>query len=421
MTKAPPDRLAPQSWMRTPAIRRVVAALEEGGEEARLVGGCVRDALADRPIKDIDLATPLRPEAVIERLERAGIRVVPTGLSHGTVTAIVGPRKDAVEITTLRVDRETDGRRAIVDFTDDWTADAARRDFTINAISLSSDGRIHDPFGGAADLAQGRVRFVGEARQRIREDYLRLLRFFRFHAYYGRGAMDPEALAAARELAPGLARLSAERVREELLRLLAAPDPLVCLEAMREGGVLQVILPEAGSLQVLESLLRLEHRSGVAHDTILRLAALLVEESQAAESAGARLKLGTKDQRALSLIRSLAESLGAGEGADDVDGALHRHGPAAVERAQALAWARMEEPPAAAARADRLTHIRAWREIAFPLSGKDLLAAGVESGPEMGRLLRTLEEWWLEEDRRPDREACLERLHECVQPSGGSK
>jgi poly(A) polymerase len=233
MTKAPPDRLAQQAWMHTPAIRRVVAALEEDGEEARLVGGCVRDALAGRPIKDIDLATPLRPEAVIERLERAGIRVVPTGLSHGTVTAIVGPRKDAVEITTLRVDRETDGRRAIVDFTDDWTADAARRDFTINAISLSSDGRIHDPFGGAADLAQGRVRFVGEASQRIREDFLRLLRFFRFHAYYGRGAMDPEALAAARELAPGLARLSAERVREELLRLLAAPDPLACLEAMR--------------------------------------------------------------------------------------------------------------------------------------------------------------------------------------------
>jgi len=421
MTKAPPDRLAPQAWMHTPAIRRVVAALEEDGEEARLVGGCVRDALAGRPIKDIDLATPLRPEAVIERLERAGIRVVPTGLSHGTVTAIVGPRKDAVEITTLRVDRETDGRRAIVDFTDDWTADAARRDFTINAISLSSDGRIHDPFGGAADLAQGRVRFVGEASQRIREDYLRLLRFFRFHAYYGRGAMDPEALAAARELAPGLARLSAERVREELLRLLAAPDPLACLEAMREGGVLQVILPEAGSLQALESLLRLEHRSGVPHDTIVRLAALLIEGSQATEAAGERLKLSTKDQRALSLLRSLAESLGAGEGVEDVGRALHRHGPATVERAQALAWARMEVPPAAAARADQLTRIRAWREIAFPLKGKDLLTAGLAPGPEMGHLLRALEEWWLEEDRRPDREACLERLHKCVRPGGGSK
>ena len=197
----------------TPAIRRVVAALEEDGEEARLVGGCVRDALAGRPIKDIDLATPLRPEAVIERLERAGIRVVPTGLSHGTVTAIVGPRKDAVEITTLRVDRETDGRRAIVDFTDDWTADAARRDFTINAISLSSDGRIHDPFGGAADLAQGRVRFVGEASQRIAEDYLRLLRFFRFHAYYGRGAMDPEALEGVFRQVPAIHRFPANMAK----------------------------------------------------------------------------------------------------------------------------------------------------------------------------------------------------------------
>jgi poly(A) polymerase len=190
---------------------------------------------------------------------------------------------------------------------------------------------------------------------------------------------------------------------------------------MHEGGVLQVILPEAGSLQALESLLRLEHRSGVSHDTIVRLAALLIEGSQATEAAGERLKLSTKDQRALSLLRSLAESLGAGEGVEDVDRALHRHGPATVERAQALAWARMEEPPAAAVRADQLTRIRAWREIAFPLSGKDLVAAGVEPGPEMGRLLRALEEWWLEEDRRPDREACLERLHKCVRPRGGSK
>jgi poly(A) polymerase len=419
MTEPSPDRLAPQSWMHSPEIRRIITALTEEGEEVRFVGGCVRDALAGRPIKDIDLATPLRPDRVVERLERAGLRVVPTGLSHGTVTAVVGTHKENIEITTLRVDRRTDGRRAEVDFTEDWTADAARRDFTMNAISLTPDGRIHDPFGGAEDLAKGRVRFVGDARKRIKEDYLRLLRFFRFHAYYGSGPMDRDALAAAHELAPGLKRLSAERVRDELLRLLAAPDPVACLETMVETAVLAQALPEAGSLRALGSLLRLERGTDAAGDPLLRLSALLAVGQKTVASAGTRLKLSTRDIRGLSLHDTLADSLGEAVPDATLTRLLHGHGSATVMRAQLLAWSRRDEPPPAAERRERMRHIEDWRMVAFPLSGKDLVAEGIAPGPEMGDLLRDIEEWWLDEGRRPDRAACLERLRERLGERGG--
>ena len=221
----PVARLTPQDWMQSPAVEAVIAALEAGGGEVRFVGGCVRDMLAERPIKDIDLATPMAPETVMQKLEAAGLKVVPTGLKHGTVTAVSQGRP--FEVTTLREDVETDGRHALVAFTDSWEADAARRDLTMNALSLSPAGDLYDPFGGREDLAAGRVRFVGAARIRIAEDYLRLLRFFRFHAYYGRGEPDPEGLAAAEALAPGLTRLSAERVRDELVALAggAGPEP----------------------------------------------------------------------------------------------------------------------------------------------------------------------------------------------------
>jgi len=200
------DRLAPQPWMTAPETRAVVAALTADGTEVRFVGGCVRDALLGRPVKDVDIATPDRPQRVMELLARAGIRAIPTGIEHGTVTAVVG--RTPFEITTLRRDVETYGRRAKVAFTDDWTADAARRDFTINALSCTPDGRLYDPFGGLADLRAGRVRFVGDPEARIREDVLRLLRFFRFYAHYGAAPPDPAALAACRALAPLLPGLA---------------------------------------------------------------------------------------------------------------------------------------------------------------------------------------------------------------------
>ena len=226
----PAGRLEPQPWMSAPETRAVVAALSADGAELRFVGGCVRDALADRPVTDFDLATPEPPERVVALLQRAGIKAVPTGIEHGTITAVSGGMP--FEVTTLREDVETYGRHAKVAFTDDWVADAARRDFTINALSCSPEGLLYDPFDGLKDLEAGRVRFVGDARARIHEDALRLLRFFRFHAHYGRGAPDLDGLAAASDLAPHLAALSGERVRNELLRLLAAPDPVPVVDIM---------------------------------------------------------------------------------------------------------------------------------------------------------------------------------------------
>ncbi|MFQ5959208.1 MAG: CCA tRNA nucleotidyltransferase, partial [Alphaproteobacteria bacterium] len=248
----PAGTIEPQRWMTVRATRAVVDALRAQGAEVRFVGGCVRDAVAGRKVTDVDIATPDPPETVIRLLEAAGIRVVPTGIKHGTVTAVVARRP--FEITTLRRDVETYGRHAKVAFTDDWTADAARRDFTINALFCAPDGTLYDPFGGLDDLRAGRVRFVGDAVQRIREDVLRLLRFFRFYAHYGRPPPDAEALAACRAMALALPSLSGERVCAELLRLLAADDPAAVLELMIEADVLEFVLPEVAGVGALAEL-----------------------------------------------------------------------------------------------------------------------------------------------------------------------
>src|SRR6201993_2254189 len=230
-------RIEPQSWMVEPATRDVIEALGAGEVQARFVGGSVRDALLGRQIEDIDIATPARPERVIELLEKHGIKVVPTGLAHGTVTAIAGTPPRHFEITTLRRDVETYGRRARVAFDADWAADAARRDFTINDIFLDPDGTLHDPVGGLADLRARRVRFVGDPATRIAEDVLRLLRYYRFEARFGTGTGDAEARAACRAAAHLLPSLSAERVSQELVKLLEAADPIAVLRMMQKDGV----------------------------------------------------------------------------------------------------------------------------------------------------------------------------------------
>src|SRR5207248_5127330 len=270
------SRLAPQPWIEEPATRAVLAALKEADIAARFVGGCVRDAILGRPIADIDLATPARPEEVIAALEKAGIKAVPTGIAHGTVTAVVPPRH--FEITTLRRDVETYGRHAKVAFDADWAEDAARRDFTINAIDLDPDGTLHDPAGGLADLAAHRVRFVGEAAKRIAEDVLRVLRYYRFEARFGTGTGDAEARAACRAAVPLLPRLSAERVARELLRLLGVPNPVPALRMMAQDGVLAAILRKATRLDRLEHLISLEAQA----DPLRRLAALVETDADGA-------------------------------------------------------------------------------------------------------------------------------------------
>ncbi|HEV7369688.1 CCA tRNA nucleotidyltransferase [Arenibaculum sp.] len=399
-------RLALPPALSAAAVGRVLDALARGGAEVRFVGGCVRDAILGRPVRDVDLATDALPQGVMALLRAAGIGVVPTGVAHGTVTAVVDGTP--VEVTTLRRDVETDGRRAVVDFTDDWREDAARRDFTMNALSLSPDGTVHDFFGGIADARAGRVLFVGDPEARIREDVLRILRFFRFQAHYGRGAPDAAALAACRRLAPLLPRLSGERVRAELLRLLEAPDPAPVWRLMADEGVLARLLPEAADLGRLDALAGLERAGGAAPDPLRRLAALLPGSAAAALDVAARLRLSNRERDRLVLLaepplavdpsspdrgnRRALHRLGAAHFADLVllEAAARRLGRAAIE-------------PALAAAA-------AWRPVSFPLAGRDLQARGVPPGTGMGRLLKELEAWWEDRDYRPDRAACLAEL-----------
>lgn len=368
---APTLRLPPPAFLSDPGLAAVLAALPE----ARVVGGAVRDALADRPVADIDLATPRPPDAVMAALRDAGLKAVPTGLDHGTVTAVSDHR--GFEVTTLRRDVATDGRHAAVAFTDDWRADAARRDFTFNAMSMTPDGAVFDYFGGAADLLAGRVRFVGDAPTRVAEDYLRILRFFRFHARYGTGAPDPDAVAAVRGGVPGLARLSAERVWSELKRILMAPDPRGALALMAETGVLAAVLPEGADPAPLSALVA----AGAPAEPLLRLAALLTGDAGAVAD---RLKLSGAERDALLAL------LAAPVPPDGSDDAALRRALADWPRAALLggAWLAHRDHDVRARLADLPVPV-------FPLQGRDLIAAGMRPGPAMGETLRSLRDWWL--------------------------
>jgi poly(A) polymerase len=410
----PAGKIEPQDWMVAPETRAVLEALGADGAELRFVGGCVRDAVAGRPVKDVDLATPDPPERVMELLERAGIKAVPTGVEHGTVTAVSGGRP--FEVTTLRVDVESYGRRARVAYTDDWQADAARRDLTINALSCAPDGTLYDPFGGLADLRDGRVHFVGDPRQRIREDYLRLLRFFRFHAHYGTGAPDPESLAAATGLAADATGLSGERVRDELLKLLAADDPLPVLELMHAHDVLRSFLPEAAGTAVVAALLTVEP-GGQRPDSLRRLAALLEADSKAAKAVAKRLRLSRAERERLGRLLTAAggseSALRAGMPENRLRVALYHLGAEAARDGLLLDWARHPEAARAKLCADLqagLATVAAWRPMKFPLKGRDAVALGLAPGPGVGALLAEVEAWWIAEDFQPDRAACLARL-----------
>lgn len=402
----PPVRLTitPQPWMTRPESRALLTVLARDGGQARFVGGCVRDALAGRAVKDVDLATPLLPEEVQRRCEAAGFKVIPTGLAHGTVTAIVNHRP--YEITTLRRDLETDGRHAVVAFTDDWQADAARRDLTMNALFCDGEGRVTDFFGGVADLRAGRVRFVGEARRRIEEDYLRLLRFFRFQAHFGKGEPDLEGLRAAVELAPQLERISAERKRDELLKLLAAPDPLPVLRLMQKHGVLAHVVPGMRGLNTVAALLRLSPSS----DALLRLAAILPRGKGRAAWAAGKLRLSNEDRDRLTLLLEPPSDPSALLDPAALRRALYTHGPAAVVDLARLAVA--EKTLALADLAAVQAAAAAWVPRSLPVKGQDLLDLGLKPGRQVGAVLRELERWWVEEAFRPGRDALLTRAKE---------
>jgi len=419
----PIGQLSPQGWMQAAETRAVIAALTADGAEVRFVGGCVRDSVQNRPVRDIDIATPDPPERVLALLDEAGIRAIPTGLAHGTVTALIGPAR--FEITTLRRDVVTDGRHAQVAFTDDWVADAARRDFTINALSADPQGRIYDPFNGLADLGAGRVCFVGNPLRRIEEDRLRLLRFFRFHAFYGRGAAcDLAALAACRQLAPHLTDLSGERIAAELLRLLESDDPATILLVMQGVGVLAVILPEGEDITRLRQLAWLERRGlarpDVRPDPLRRLAALLGPDSAAARAVAARLKLSGAARDRLVALAAPDSAIGPGLDPAAFRRALRRLGGDLVRDWVLLAWARHRiglrhaDPADTAGWVALLDQAAAWVPVALPVGGRDLLALGMQAGPEVGRLLARIERWWEDRDYRPTRDECLEAAGRAV-------
>jgi poly(A) polymerase len=397
-------RIPPPPWINEPASRALLDTLAEAGIAARFVGGCVRDTLLGRPaaeIADIDIATPAPPQAVLAALDKAGIKGVPTGIAHGTVTAVVPPRH--YEITTLRRDVETDGRHATVAFGVGWAEDAARRDFTINAVYLDPDGRVHDPVGGLADLAAHRVRFVGDPATRIAEDVLRVLRYYRFEARFGTNTGDAAARAACRAAIPLLPKLSAERVSRELRRLLEVSDPVPVLRMMQEDGVLPAILPEATRLDRLDRLIA--NKFEPASDPVLRLAAMVDADAKGMAAMAERQRLSNAwRDRLVGLARPWPLDLTADE----------RHQRLALYR---LGFERMLDLAAltgADAGRDRVRKFfelaSKWKAPVFPLAGRDVIALGIPPGPRVGELLDAMRRWWEEHDFASDRAACLAQL-----------
>ena len=382
------------AFLADPGLHAILDALPA----ARIVGGAVRDALAGRPIADVDIATPDPPASVQAALASAGIRSVPTGIAHGTVTAIRDGR--GFEITTLRRDVETDGRHAVVAFTDDWGEDAARRDFTINAMSMARDGVVFDYFGGQADLRAGLVRFVGDPATRITEDYLRILRFFRFFARYASGPPDPDAVAAIRQAVPGLATLSVERVWSELTRILSAPVPSTAIRLMDETGVLAAIMPEGADPGRLDRLIA----AGAPVDPVLRVAALLTGDPLAFAT---RLRLSVADRDRLVALRR------APVPAPEADDAALRRLLADNDKAVLIDRMWLEEPMQTQLR----TRLAALPVPVFPLEGRDVLALGVQPGPLVGSLLRQVRTWWLHGGCSADTASCRFELARLAQPA----
>jgi poly(A) polymerase len=409
------ERLDPkrEEWMSAAQTRRLLEALGANGGQARFVGGAVRDALLRRKVKDIDIATPLLPAEVVRRLEAEHIRAVPTGVDHGTVTAIVDEK--SFEITTLRRDTATDGRHATVTFSTDWKEDAARRDFTINALYAAPDGEIFDYFGGLADLQAGQVRFVGDPATRIREDYLRILRLFRFHAWYGEGGIDPDALRAAAAEKAGIARLSGERIQREMLKLLGAENPASVLRTMAASTILQEVLPGELSIATLERLAAIDAEAFFVPDSLLRLAALLPKEAASVSAIAERWKLSGAQQKRLEEVAGAREKIVSYLSVREVRKLLYRLGPRLFKDLVFLRWA--DDPKASNAVRWRtlLAQADTWERPSFPLTGRDVMMAGVPEGPLVGRILEEVEEWWIDADFIEDEFSLAERLKAVVQ------
>jgi poly(A) polymerase len=390
------------SWLREPPLAALLAALNRDGEEARVVGGAVRNAWLNLPHGDVDIATTALPQEVIRRAEAAGFKPVPTGIIHGTVTVVIDGRP--FEVTTLREDVETFGRHATVRFGRDWKRDAERRDFTMNGLSLTPDGVLHDYVGGRADLEKRHVRFIGDAATRIAEDYLRILRFFRFHAWYGAGHPDADGLHAAIMARAGLEQLSRERVRMELVKLMVAPRAVAALAAMAEAGLLGPVLGGVPHLASFANMTKVEAACGLAPDAARRLGALGVWVSEDAERLWQRLRLSNAECEQLAAMAQdwWRVSPGMAEAAREL---VYRIGAQHFTSRVLLAWSRAEAS----------AHDESWRALAtlpqrwsapvFPLRAAHFISRGVEKGPALGAALKAAEEAWIAQGFPLDRNA----------------
>ena len=405
-----------QTWLTHPSTVKVMTALSAAGGEdcARFVGGCVRNALLRKPVSDIDIATTLTPDQVTSALRAAGLKAIPTGVEHGTVTAIADSKP--FEITTLRRDVETDGRRAVVAFTTDWAEDAARRDFRINALYADQSGTVFDPTGGGlTDLEARAIVFVGDAETRIREDALRILRFFRFLAWYGRGEPDAVAIEACGKLRDLVATLSAERVAKEMLTLLGAEDPRTAVRLMAATGVLGVVLPEAAHLDRFERLVTIETEQLFTEDALLRLASMLPDEPARGAALAERLRLSNAQKTRLSVALGTDPPLVSWMSPRQVRQIVYRLGPEAFCDRITLAWAGAERQGAAMQWRALLPLARGWTAPTLPLNGEEVAAAGVPKGPMVGAVLREVEAWWVDSDFTLDKLSIIERLKSVVQ------
>ena len=402
--------LAAADWLLRDETRAMFEALTREGAQARAVGGAVRNALMGLPVKDVDIATTALPEDVMQLAKRAGLRAVPTGIDHGTVTVIAG--KVPFEVTTLRRDIETFGRHARVTFSTDWREDAMRRDFTMNALYLDAAGQVHDPLGGYTDLVARRVRFIGDARARIREDYLRILRFFRFLAEYGDPtAPDPEGLAAVQAERTGLAQLSGERIRAELLRLLAAPGAAQAAVAMHKAGILVPLIGVEGDVTALERLAAIERHLGRAPDPLLRLTALA---GNTPLDLPTRLRLSSAEGRRLTAARRCATAFDPRRCEAAAKEFIYRNGADDFIAGALLDWAHSHADTDDAARAERATLPARWAAPVLPLRGADVVARGIAPGPAVGRIVNAFEDWWIGAGFTDDAERIAAKLDELV-------
>lgn len=399
-----------EDWLKGKELQTLFDILCVDGGDARVAGGAVRNALMGMPASDVDLCTTLIPQDVVKRLEAAGHKAVPTGIDHGTVTAVVDGA--AFEVTTLRKDIETDGRHAVVEFGTDWVADANRRDLTMNGLYCDRDGKVYDYIDGYKDILSKDVRFIGDAATRIKEDSLRILRFFRFFAWYGGGRPDAaglKACAAGREL---LAGLSVERIWMELKKMLAAPDPSRAILWMRTTGILGAVLPETHKwgTDAMPGLLRLEQEENWQPDALFRLMGMVRPDVETMKGLSKRLAFSNKEtERMVAWANNPAPK--ADTSISDFEKLLYKSGSQGLMDSMKLEAVHLQGRDDAA-NADAMLKLidfaQNWQRPTFPLQGQDLIAAGMKPGPEMGQRLKALEEAWIESRFKLGRDALLE-------------